>query len=344
MRVSRAGLAILVVTLAAALASLAPAMPVHAETFDFRVSLDTNPTHIRTRQIGRYLDAIREKSQGRLNGTLFHSGQLFADRDVGNALRQNGIEMAVPGAWVLTGFDPNFDIVSLPMFYGRGADEIHKVFDGDVGQVLDLSLERKLKVKVIGKWLDLGSGHIYGARRPLNSLADLKGLKIRTPGGAGLFYRVKFFQGSPSMVPWPEVPLALSQGTFDALISTNDTVVSAKLWESGLKFALQDHENFGQYIPMISLGFWNRLPPDLQAVMVDTWAAMIDRFRSESAAAQGEAARTLAAHGVMVVTPGNDELGKVRADMMLTQDETARGLRLDPDLVVKAKTALQATD
>ncbi len=335
-----------VIRTALALAALAVVWngPLHAETFDFRVSLDTTPAHIRTKQIGRYLDALREKSQGRLNGTLFHSGQLFADRDVGKALRQNGIDMAVPGVWVLTGFEPNFDLGMLPTFFGRGAGEIHAIFDGEVGQVLDRSLEQKLRVKVIGKWLDLGAGHSYSARHPLNSLADLKGLKVRTSGGAGQFYRVKFFQGSPSMVPWPEVPLALSQGTFDALLSTNDTVVSAKLWEAGLKYALQDSQSFAQYVPMVSLGFWNKLPPDLQAIMTQTWAAMIDGFRTESIAAQKEAAETLAAHGVTVVTPAKDELRSMRAEMMATQEETARGLKLDPDLVAKARAALQAAD
>lgn len=316
----------------------------HAETFSFRVSLDTTPTHIRTKQIGRYLDAIREKSQGRLNGTLFHSGQLFADRDVGKALRQNSIDMAVPGVWVLTGFDSNFDLGTLPMFFGRGAGEIHAIFDGEVGQALNRSLEQKLQVKVLGKWLDLGSSHTYSARRPLNSLADLKGLKVRTPGGAGQFYRVKFFQGSPSVVPWPDVPLALSQGTFDALMSTNDTVVSAKLWEAGLKYTLQDSQTFGEYVPTVSLGFWNKLPPDLQAIMTGTWAAMIDGFRTESIAAQKDAAEALGAHGVTIVTPSRDELRGVRAEMMSTQDDTARALKLDPDLVAKARAVLQAAD
>lgn len=336
-----------VVRTALSFAALAVAVlnsPLHAESFSFRVSLDTTPAHVRTKQIDRYLDAIREKSQGRLNGTLFHSGQLFADRDVGKALRQNGIDMAVPGVWVLTGFDSNFDLGTLPMFFGRGAGEIHAIFDGEVGRTLNRSLEQKLQVKVIGKWLDLGSSHSYSARRPLNSVADLKGLKVRTPGGAGQFYRVKFFQGSPSMVPWPEVPLALSQGTFDALISTNDTVVSAKLWEAGLKFTLQDSQTFGQYVPMVSLGFWTRLPPDLQAVMTETWAAMIDGFRAESLAAQKEAGETLAAHGVAIIIPGKDELRSVRTEMMSTQEETARGLKLDPDLVAKAKAALQVVE
>src|SRR5271156_35220 len=112
------------------------AVSARAETIDFRVSVDTSPTHIRTIQIGRYLDAIKAKSQGRLNPTLFHSSQLFADRDVGKALRQGGIEMAAPGTWVLTGFEPNLDIFSLPMFFGVKEDGVHLVSDGAVGQIL----------------------------------------------------------------------------------------------------------------------------------------------------------------------------------------------------------------
>ena len=52
-----------------------------------------------------------------------------------------------------------------------------------------------------------------------NSLADLKGMKIRNSGGAGQAWRARFLGAIPNTTAWPNVPLALSQGTFDALVS-----------------------------------------------------------------------------------------------------------------------------
>ena len=71
---------------------------------------------------------------------------------------------------------------------------------------------------------------------------------------------------------------------------------------------------------------------------------MIVDFRKEAIEAQDRARTTLAEHGVKIVAPSAAELAKIRSEMMSTQDEDARGLKLDPDLVAKTKVALQVTN
>jgi TRAP-type transport system periplasmic protein len=68
---------------------------------------------------------------------------------------------------------------------------------------------------------------------------------------------------------WPDVPLALSQGTFDGLSSTDESLASAKLWESGVKYGFADREFVGFYVAMISESFYKKLPPDLQTPVID---------------------------------------------------------------------------
>jgi TRAP-type transport system periplasmic protein len=62
--------------------------------FKMRASVDTSSTHGRTLAVGDYLKKLQEKSGGRIETELFHSGQLFRDRDVVKALRQGAVEMA----------------------------------------------------------------------------------------------------------------------------------------------------------------------------------------------------------------------------------------------------------
>ena len=106
----------------------APAL-LAADPIKLRASLDTSATHGRTIAIDDYLKQVQEASGGRIQTELFHSGQLFKDANVAKALRQGGIEMAVPGTWVLTGFVPDADIVQLPVFYGQSIDAVHRVID-----------------------------------------------------------------------------------------------------------------------------------------------------------------------------------------------------------------------
>jgi C4-dicarboxylate-binding protein DctP len=243
--------------------------------------------------------------------------------------------MAVPGTWVLTGFVPDTDVFQLPIFYGQSAEVVHQVIDGPVGQTINKELEQKLGVKVLGPWLDLGYQNVYSTSKPLNDFGDMAGMKIRNSGGAGQFARAKFFDSQPNMTAWPDVPLALSQGTFDGLSSTNESLASAKLWESGVKYGFEDHSFMGEYVPMVSDSFWKKLPPDLQKLMVDLWRDDIGSYRNNMEAAQKEARAALEHHGIKFVDPSPEKLAEVRKKMLSRQDDIAKELRITPSLVTQ---------
>lgn len=306
-----------------------------------RASVDTSATHGRTIAVADYLKKLQAASGGRIETELFHSGQLFRDRDVAKALRQGSIEMAIPGTWVLTGFVPDTDVFQLPIFYGQPSDVVHRTIDGQVGQAINKELEEKLGVKVLGSWLDLGYQNVYSTSKPLNDFSDMAGMKIRNSGGAGQFARAKFFNAQPNMTAWPDVPLALSQGTFDALSSTNESLASAKLWESGVKYGFEDHSFMGEYIPLISETFWKKLPPDLQKLVVDVWRDNIGTYRKNMEDAQIEARHILDQHGVKFVDPSAEQLAEVRKKMLPLQDGIAKELRITPSLVTQVMSELR---
>lgn len=328
---------------AAVTAMAAPALLRAQEPLKLRLSLDTSAAHTRTLQMTAFAQELEKLASGKIKVEVFHSAQLFRDRDVGKALRQGGAEMGVPGPWNLTGIEANLDITQAPSFYGRPAADIYKVVDGDVGKSLNGMLEKKLGIHVIGKWLDLGAAHTFSTSKPLNSPDDLKGLKIRTSGGAGQMIRVKFFEGIPNFTAWPDVPLALSQGTFDALLTTNESVKSAKLWDSGVKYSLQDYQFFAQYIPMMSEAFWQKLGPDLQKIVTTAWASKIDGWRKDMAASQAESVDIMKKAGVTVVAPDAATIEATRKKLMMTQDAVVKELKLDKALVDKANAAFANT-
>ena len=168
---------------------------------------------------------------------------------------------------------------------------------------------------------------------PLNSLDDLKGLKIRNSGGGGQSWRTRFFGALPNVTAWPDVPLALSQGTFDGLITTNESINSAKLWEAGVRYALLDHNSFAAYIPMLSHTFWTALPADLQTLMTDLWAQNIPTYRANMAAAQTRARGTLQEHGIKFADPTAEQSAEERKKMMADQDQVAKEIKVSPEMV-----------
>ena len=304
-----------------------------ADPVRLRCSLDTAPTHVRNISVADYFTKLEAATGGQIKTEIFHSGQLFADRDVAKALLQGQAEMALPGSWVLAGFVPDCDMFHLPAMYAQPIEVAHRVIDGKPGQLLGQELQTKLRTHILGQWLELGFHNWYTSRVPLDTLASLKGLKLRNSGGAGQAWRTRFFGAIPNTTAWPDVPLALSQGTFDGLITTNESINSAQLWEAGVKYALKDHQFVGEYIPMVSDSFWNKLPANLQTAMTDTWTANIGAYRANMSASQEKAGDTMAGHGVRWVTPSADEISSTRKRMMLEQDQMAKESKINPDLV-----------
>jgi len=144
------------------------------------------------------------------------------------------------------------------------------------------------------------------------------------------------------MTAWPDVPLALSQGNFDGLISTHESLNSAKLWESGIRYGFESREYFGQYVPMVSETFWKKLTPAQQKLVVDTWAANIGAYRAKAAEAQTKARNVLIAHGITIVTPTPEQIAEIQKLMVPTYDSMAKVLHLTPELLSEARAILAA--
>lgn len=303
-----------------------------------RCSLDTAPSHGRNISMADYLKKIEAGSNGRIKTELFSSGQLFADLDVGKALIEGQVEMACPGAWTITGFIPDADLFQLPALYGQSIETIHRIIDGHTGQLVANEIQHRLRSHVLGPWLDLGYNNWYSTSKPITTLADLKGMKIRNSGGAGQAWRARYVGAIPNTTAWPNVPLALSQGTFDGLVTTNESCASAQLWEAGVKYALEDHQYVGEYIPMVSVAFWNKLSADEQKMMTDLWAQNIATYRSNMAAAQTKARQTMQSHGVKYADPSPQQIAEWRKGMLAQQEQLAKELKISPE-VVKAVVA-----
>jgi TRAP-type C4-dicarboxylate transport system substrate-binding protein len=313
------------------------------EVIKIRCSLDTAPSHVRNVSVVDYLKKVEDATGGKVVGEVFHSGQLYADLNVAKALLQGQVDMAAPGAWTQTGIVSDCDFCQLPVFYGQPIEVTERAADGRAGGLVVKELEAKLRVKVLGPWLDLGFQNFYTTKKQLNTTADLKGLKIRSPGGAGISWRIAFFGGIPNTTAWPNVPLALSQGTFDGFVSTNESCATAKLWEAGVKYSYQDHQYVGQYVPMLSETVWSKLTPDIRKVMLDLWAANIGEYRTNSYSAQAHARKMMEDNGVSFNDPSQETLTGARKLLEADVTTLVKAAKLSPEVVRLSDASVNGT-
>jgi len=304
-----------------------------AAPIDLRCSLDTEPSHPRNVAYRDFLAKIEAASGGAIKTRLFESGALFPDLQVVKALVQGQVEMACPGSWTITGFVPDADLSELPALYGRPIEVVHKAADGEAGKFVNAKITDKLHVEVLGGWFDLGFFDWFSTRKPLTSLDDLKGMKLRSPGGVLISWRIHFFGALPNVTAWPDVPLAMSQGTFDGLISSNESCNSSKLYDSGLRHSLQDRQGMGLYVPMVNQAFWGRIGPKMQETMRHLWSENLPAWRANTAKSQQNAREELGRHGVTFVDIPQAELDAVHAKMVPQQDKAIADAHISPELV-----------
>ncbi|MFC3612750.1 TRAP transporter substrate-binding protein DctP [Lutimaribacter marinistellae] len=311
-----------------------------AEEYIIDISLDTGPTHLRNVLVHEITDRIEEASDGRLKFNFFEGGSQYNDRDVTTALAQGAMDMAVPGHWNLARIVPNYNVLGLPMFYGLPREDQYKATDGETGAALARETENKLDVTVLGNWMDLGFGAMFFTETQVDAPEDIKGLKMRSPGGPIAVSRFGKFGATGVSIPFPDVPQALQKGTIDGMMTTFESVRSAKLWDSGLKHSYSDFHAFYQYVPLISAHAWNELPEDLQQIMRTTWNEGVTSARETAAKAQAEAADEAARHGMRNVAAKAEDLDALRGDLMADQPQLVKELRIDPAMVELARKDL----
>jgi len=298
-----------------------------------RCSVDTAPSHPRNISLRDLLAKIEHASDGRITTRLFESGALFPDLHVVKALVQGQVELACPGTWTLTGYVPDADFSELPGLYGVPSAQVDKAVDGAAGRHVNGELAHKLGLEMLGGWLNWGFNAWFSTRKPIATLADLRGMKLRSPGGVLNSWRIRFFGGLPNVTAWPDVPLAMSQGNFDGLITTNDSARSSKLYDSGMRYSLQDEQAFSYYAPMMNRAFWGKLGPKLQDTVLGLWTDNLPAYRARSASTQSAARGILTGHDVHFADVTPAERAAVRKRMLPEQAKAAAEAHMSPRIV-----------
>lgn len=317
----------------AALATSLAGSTALAADYTLSVTLDTSPQHVRNVWLKDFAEVIEETSDGRLELEIFEAAAKYKDSEAAAAVAQGAIDMAIPQYQLISRFVPEADFEQLPMFYGLGRDQIYAAVDGEVGDDLHARIEDKLGVKVLGRPIDLGFGTVFSTEVDLQSPSDLAGLKVRVPGGPATVQRYETMGSVPVQISWPDVPQALQTGTISSLWATQESVASAKLWDAGVAYAMEDRQAIVQYVPLINQRALDKLPEDLQALLVDTWDEMVDGQRDFAAERQRKARELNAENGIRTSDPSAEALDEMRRRLLDAQPALVEELGIDPDFV-----------
>jgi TRAP-type C4-dicarboxylate transport system substrate-binding protein len=141
------------------------------------------------------------------------------------------------------------------------------MFNGEIGKNLDETFQKKYKLKVLF-FYDYGFRHFWNNKRPINTPADLKGLKLRVQQGRVFADTVNGLGASAVPMPWGEVIPAAQQGVIDGADLPVVNINALKAYEVA-KYASMTYHNYGPTVLVMNLDIWRGFTPEQQKLVGD---------------------------------------------------------------------------
>lgn len=199
---------------------------------------------------------------------IFGAGQLYTEKALVQAVQSGGVEMSFTTVGFWSGTAPGVIAMDYPGLLG-GYDKGEAALNGEFGKALAADIA-KGGVEVLG-WLHFGTNPvIINNKRPVKTLADFEGLKLRSPNpmGAALFDAI----GAASVVmASSEVYLAMQRGTIDGTLTGATAVTQRKFYEVG-PYATYVPLQYSAHPVAVNGRFWESLPDDQKALLQEAVA------------------------------------------------------------------------
>src|SRR5262249_19708757 len=152
------------------------ALPGTPSAREFRVA-DIQEENYPTVQALRYMDQlVTQRTNGRHRIRVFHSRQLGEESQTIEQTRVGAIDMNRINVGAICNYAPVLNVLALPFLF-RSIDHLYKIVDGPVGADILAAIEPSGFIGLT--FYDSGARSIYTTTRPVRSVADLKGLRLR---------------------------------------------------------------------------------------------------------------------------------------------------------------------
>jgi len=209
-----------------------------AEAITLVAGLAMNTDHPYFYGVDKFGEILSEKTDGRINIEVHHSGQLGSERDLIEGLKMGSIDLMACSSAPVSSFVPKIAVFDLPYIF-TSREQAYKVMDGPVGEGFFADLAEQ-NIKGLG-WFENGFREITNSKRPIVTPEDLNGLKIRVMESPVPIATFNVAGANPTPMAWGEVFTALQQGTIDAQENPLPVIYTQKLFEVQKYLSMTDH-------------------------------------------------------------------------------------------------------
>ncbi|MEH2565493.1 TRAP transporter substrate-binding protein [Bradyrhizobium sp. AZCC 2289] len=285
-----------IITLVVALLAAVAATSAFAR--EFRAA-DTQNEDYPTVQALLYMGSmVAERSGGRHQIKVFHSRQLGEEKETLEQTRVGAIDLNRTNVALIGNMVPAMNVLAMPFLF-RSIEHLQKVLDGPIGSEILASFEPYGFVGLA--FYDSGARSIYNSVRPVRSIADLKGLRLRVQQSEQMSDMIKSLGAEPVELPYGQVLTGLATRLIDGAENNWPSFVTTDHYKYAGYYTLTEHTMSPEVLVM-SKKAWGSLSAEDQQIFRES-ALRSSRFMREKWRDLEEGSRKQAeAAGVKIVT------------------------------------------
>jgi len=177
----------------------------------------------------RFAELAQIYSRGEIKIKIFPSAQLGNEQVTAKMVQLGTLDMCLTAVNNSTMWYRPMDIYIMPFIF-RNREHVNKVLFGPVGQKLEEAFTKASGMRIVS-WFEWGDRSIFNKVRPINTLADLKGIKIRVPKNPVMVDTYNAIGATATAIDWGELYSALQQGLADGLEGPPQGMIDMKFYD-----------------------------------------------------------------------------------------------------------------
>ena len=196
----------------------------------------------------KFKELTEEYSDGTVEVKLRCCAQIATEDDAFKALQLGTVDGYFISQNNVSPHWPLMDVFVLPYMF-QSSDHLVNVANGPVGDLIKDKLREATGVHLL-TFGGPGYRDFFNSKRPINSMADMEGLKIRVPKNEVMLATFEAFGAEPVPLAWSETPTALQTGTIDGGDNGTSVIREMKFYEFADNLVILDH--FAGFAPVFA--------------------------------------------------------------------------------------------
>ncbi len=186
-----------------------------------------------------FRDKLAELSGGTMQVEIYPSGQLGDQTELIQQLQTGTVQMAVSSCADVANFAPNVGILDVPYLF-ETKQQAWNAMDGDIGKEMEDYVFDEVGIYVKG-WISGGTRSVFSSVKPIETVDDMKNLKIRTQPAEVHVQAFTQFGATVTPIAYTELYSALQQHVIDAAENDPSNYYDMKFYEVCKYYSLTEH-------------------------------------------------------------------------------------------------------